>query len=252
MKNQASKYSIVITTFDRRFQSHFIPLLQDIANQNVSLSPEIIVMINGPHRAVFDQEYRKQILAFVSGYENVYPTMFPNFQSLAKLWNRGILTAQNDMVLVLNDDLRIEPEFFEALQKEVTSNSRTFKINGSFSHYVMYKPELIELGFFDERLLGIGEEDGDFAWRYSKKYGRDIPSVSIPYVENIQSEIADPGFIKGLRTYSKFNREFILNNKYRKSLFGHKGMFDYKVAQQLEDQTQYPYETFYREHIKDL
>jgi len=252
MTLQKTKYSIVITTFDRRFQSHLIPLLQDIHNQNISPPNEIIVMINGPHRSDFNQEYRKQVLSCLSGYENAYPTMFPNFQSLAKLWNRGILTAQHDMVLVLNDDLRIEPEFFDKLDQEINSNSRTFRINGSFSHYVAFKPEMMEVGFFDERLLGIGEEDGDFAWRFYKKYGREIPSVNIPYIDNIQSDIADPGFSKGIRNYSKFNREFILNAKYKKSMFGHKSMFDYKVTQQLEDLPQYPYEAFYRAFIKDL
>jgi hypothetical protein len=111
---------------------------------------------------------------------------------------------------------------------------------------------LIEVGFFDERLLGIGEEDGDFAWRYYKKFGKEISSVNIPYVENIQSDIADPGFNKGIRIYSKFNREFILNTKYKRSIFGHKSMFDYKVDQKLEDLSQYPYENFYRTHLKDL
>src|SRR5450631_4078959 len=115
MNNSKTKYSIVITTFDRRFQSHLIPLMNDIQNQNISSPVEIIVMINGPHRADFDQVYRKEILSLLSGYENVYPTMFPNFQSLAKLWNRGILTAQHDRVLVLNDDLRFKPPFFEIL-----------------------------------------------------------------------------------------------------------------------------------------
>jgi hypothetical protein len=245
-------YSIVITTFDRRFQSHFVPLLKDIYNQNISPPNEIIVMINGPHRSEFDPEYRREILKYLSNYENIFPTMFPNFQSLSKLWNRGILTAQQDMVLVLNDDLRLQPTFFEVLEREIVSSSGTFRINGSFSHYVAFKPDLIEVGFFDERLLGIGEEDGDFAWRYFKKFGREISSVNIPLVDNIQSDIADPGFSKGIRNYSKFNREFILNTKYKRSIFGHKSMFDYKVVQKIGDQTQYPYENFYRIHLKDL
>jgi hypothetical protein len=246
------KYSIVITTFDRRFRSHLVPLLNDIAQHYASSPIEIIVTINGPHRSAFDQEYRKQVLIALSEHENVYPTMFPNFQALAKLWNRGILTAQNDLVLVLNDDLRMEPRFFELLEKEIAFHSRTFKINGSFSHYLAYKPEVIEVGFFDERLLGIGEEDGDFAWRYYKTYGKEVPSVDIPHVDNVQSEIADPGFTKGIRHYSKFNREFILNTKYRGSIFGHKSMFDRRVVPRIGDLPQYPYENFYRTRLKDL
>ena len=252
MTNHNSNYSIVITTFDRRFKSHFVPLFHDIVSQNISPSVEIIVMINGPLRSRFNQEYRRQILTFLSEYENAYPTMFPNFQSLSKLWNRGILTSKHDMVLVLNDDIRLKPSFFESFENEIASQTKTFRINGSFSHYAAFKPELIEVGFFDERLLGIGEEDGDFAWRYYKKYGREISSINIPLIDNIQSDIADPGFSKGIRNYSRFNREFILNKKYKKSIFGHKSMFDYKVIEQIEDQVQYPYENFYRTHLKDL
>jgi hypothetical protein len=251
MTTQTSNYSIVIATFDLRFKSHFVPLMEDI-REGRTLPHEVIVMVNGPLHSHFDQEFRKQILSFLSSYENVYPSVFPNFQSLSKLWNRGILTARNEMVLVLNDDVRIKPGFFLALEKEITSCSRTFRINGSFSHYVAFKPELIEVGFFDERLLGVGEEDGDFAWRYHKRYGREISSVTIPFIDNVQSDIADPGLRKGIRKYSRFNREFIYDKKYKKSIFGHRSMFDYKVTQQLEDLPQYPYENFYRTHLKDL
>ena len=252
MNNPKLSYSIVITTFDRRFESHFIPLVEDVFDKPKSNYNDIIVMVNGPHCSDFNQDYRKQILFFLSKYKNVYPTIFPNFQSLSKLWNRGILTSLHEVVLVLNDDLRLKPKFFEVLEEKIASNSGSFRINESFSHYVIYKQELIDVGFFDERLLGLGEEDGDFVWRYYKKYAKEFPSVEIPYIDNIQSDIADPGYSKGIRTASKFNREFILNNKYRRSIFGHKGMFDYKVAQRMEDQTQYPYENFYREHLKDL
>jgi hypothetical protein len=245
-------YSIVIATFDLRFKSHFVPLMEDLHRQGTAASPEIIVMVNGPHRAQFSDEYRRDILSFLSNYENAYPTLFPSFQSLSKLWNRGILTAQHEMVLVLNDDLRVKPGFLQAVDEEVRSRGQSFIINGSFSHYVAFKSELIEVGFFDERLLGVGEEDGDFAWRFYKKYGRDIASVQIPFIHNIESDTADPQVAKGIRKYSKFNREFITNKKYKRSIFGHKGMFDHKVVQQIDDLQQYPYESFYRSHLKDL
>ncbi len=150
------------------------------------------------------------------------------------MWNRGILTASHEQVLVLNDDLHIpagvEHGFFTRLEETLTSHKGTFKINGSFSHYVISKQEHIDVGFFDERLLGLGEEDGDFFWRYHEKFGREIPSVSLPSIDNIQSDIADTGYTKGIRTAAKFNRDYIQNVKYKEVLLGgYRGMFDKRV-----------------------
>ena len=238
-----SKYSVVITTFDKRFEGYLVPLVASIKRLRPHV--EIIVMVNGPCNAPFDQVFRQRILSYLADYSEIYPTIFPNFQSLAKLWNRGILTATNDFSLVLNDDLEIHDRFFDLFESELRNTTSSFRINDSFSHYLINKMELIKVGFFDERLLGLGEEDGDFFWRYLERYKRDIPSVSISGIDNIQSPLADPGYIKGIRTASKFNRDFVLNEKYEKSVFGHKGMFDYRVRKRMDDLVQYPYEEYY-------
>jgi hypothetical protein len=238
-----SKYSVVITTFDKRFEGYLVPLVASIKRSRPDV--EIIVMVNGPCNAPFDQVFRQRILGYLADYSEVYPTIFPNFQSLAKLWNRGILTATNEFSLVLNDDLAIHDPFFDLFEGELRKTISSFRINDSFSHYLINKTELIKVGFFDERLLGLGEEDGDFFWRYFECYKRDIPSVSISGIDNIQSPLADPGYTKGIRTASKYNREFILNEKYERSVFGHKGMFDYRVRKRMDDLVQYPYEDYY-------
>jgi len=183
--------------------------------------------------------------------------MFPNFQSLAKMWNRGILSASNELALVLNDDLHIntvnEVSFFDELEANITHQTRTFKINGSFSHFFINKKELIEIGFFDERLLGLGEEDGDFYWRYHEKYGLEIESIDLPGIENIQSETSDDGYIKGIRTAAKFNRDFIKKQKYKEVLFGgYRGMFDKRVKKIMADENQYPYEGYYRDNRNNI
>lgn len=167
-------YSIVITTFDRRFNQFFVPLVRSIKAQRPAV--EIIVTANGPCRADFNEDYRRALLAFLATQTNCFPIVFPTFQSLAKMWNRGILNASHEQVLVLNDDLHIttgpEDSFFDALETNLITNKGTFKINGSFSHFVISKEDLIAVGFFDERLLGLGEEDGDFYWRFHEKFGR--------------------------------------------------------------------------------
>jgi len=248
-------YSIVITTFDQRFEPFLKPLISQIKTLRKNI--EIIVMVNGLCKAQFNENYRKDLLQFLSQFENCYPTIFPNFQSLAKLWNRGALTATTDRILILNDDLFLQStgrsNFFDGVEDALNEHPYSFKINGSFSHYVVNKFELIEVGFFDERLLGLGEEDGDFFWRYAQKFNREMASIDIPGVDNVQSDIADCGYSKGIRTASKFNREFMKTQKYRDVLIGgYRGMFDKRVKKILDDEKQYPYEAFYLEHKHEL
>jgi predicted glycosyltransferase involved in capsule biosynthesis len=161
-----------------------------------------------------------------------------------------VLTASNERILVLNDDLNIQASadtcFFDNLESAMAAQQDTFTINGSFSHFVLNKRELIQVGFFDERLLGLGEEDGDFFWRYYQEFQREIPSVDMELIDNVHSDVADDGYTKGIRTASKFNRDFIKNVKYKNTLLGgYRGMFDNKVKQTLDDEAQYPYELFY-------
>lgn len=248
-------YSVVITTFDKRFEAFLVPLLAQIKSQRPEI--EVIVMVNGPAKGAFDEGFRSNILSYVSQFSNVFPALFPSFQSLAKMWNRGTLTASHSRALILNDDLEMKSEngvcFFDHLEAAMSANSGTFKINGSFSHFVLDKLELIEVGFFDERLLGLGEEDGDFYWRFYKKYKKEIPSADMGLIDNVQSDLADDGYSKGIRTASRFNRDFIQNKKYKTTLLGgYRGMFDKKVNQILEDEKQYPYESFYLKNKDNL
>ena len=255
MSEHSVPYSVVITTFDKRFDTYLVPLLAQIKAQRPDI--EVIVIINGPAKGAFDEVYRANVLSYLARFPQVFPTMFPSFQSLAKLWNRGALTASHDRALILNDDLELRSEngicFFDALEEAMAKHPGTFKINGSFSHFILDKRELIEVGFFDERLLGLGEEDGDFFWRFYKKYKKEIASADVALIDNVQSDLADEGYTKGIRTASKFNRDFIQNEKYKTTLLGgYRGMFDKKVNQVLEDEKQYPYELFYLDNKKDL
>lgn len=248
-------YSVVITTFDKRFQDCLKPLLTMIKAQRPDL--EVIVMVNGRAKSTFNELFRKELLEFLSTMPNCFPTIFTNFQALAKMWNRGILTASEEQVLVLNDDLTItgtkSEGFFQELEAILKTNPGTFKLNGSFSHFIISKQQLLEVGYFDERLLGIGEEDGDFVWRYYETFAKEMPSIDMKYIENTGSDLADEGFAKGIRQYSKFNREFIKELKYQRSLLGgYKGMFDHRVKKSLSDEVQYPYESFYRKNIFKL
>lgn len=254
---EVNQISIGITTFENRFECYFIPLLTRI--RDFGVENEIILAINGEHEQTFNEDYRKRILEFISGFPRVYPIFFPSFRGLSKLWNSIIIHASQDYVLILNDDIMIsKPDFLADVRSAIRNNQgRSFLINRSWSHFVISRHEIDDLGYFDERLLGIGEEDGDMTWRYIARYGRDLASFRMKSFVNYAEETVSsyrPVNIKchsGTK-YSFFNREFMFTQKYQADPGGVKGMFDEPVIMKDPGKEQYPHERFYRLHKKDL
>ena len=163
--------SIGIATFEKRFDDYFVPLLEKI--RTFESDSEIVVAVNGEHQRAFGEAYRRRILEFMATQEKTFPIFFPVFRSLSKLWNSILIHASGEFVLMLNDDTLItDGKFMKKIESILKKNGgRSFLINRSWSHFVARKEEIADLGYFDERLLGIGEEDGDMTWRYIRKYG---------------------------------------------------------------------------------
>lgn len=248
--------SIGITTFEHRFERYFVPLLERIRE---FAGNEVIVAVNGEHEREFDEEYRRRVLECIARHRNVYPVVFPRFRGLSKLWNSIIVHATHDYILMLNDDIMIrKPSFIDEVCAALRRNGgRTFVINRSWSHFVVNREEIDELGYFDERLLGIGEEDGDITWRYMKRYGREIPSVTVKGFENYAEETVRTYRPVNIQThsgtkYSLFNRKFMFTEKYEAGPEGRKGMFDEPVVLKDPGKDQYPNERFYRLRKKEL
>ncbi len=248
--------SIGITTFEHRFDRYFVPLLGRIREY---AGNEIVVAVNGEHERAFDEEYRRRMLECLARHANVYPVVFPRFRGLSKLWNSIIVHATGDHILMLNDDVMIERrEFVEDVCAALRRNGgRTFLINRSWSHFVVSREEIDALGYFDERLLGIGEEDGDMTWRYIERYGSAIPSVKIRGFVNYAEETVRTYKPVNIQThsgtkYSLFNRRFMVTEKYEASPDGIKGMFEEPVGLKDPGKDQYPNERFYRLRKKEL
>jgi len=249
--------SIGITTFVDRFERYFVPLLSGI--KDYAPENEVIVAINGEHNQEFNQVYRKRILEFLAVQDKVYPLIFPRFRGLSKLWNSIIINATNDYILLVNDDIAINnSDFMEVICSALRRNKgRSFLINKSWSHFVVNRAEIDELGYFDERLLGIGEEDGDMTWRYIHRFGKEPASFKLKGFLNYAEETANtyrPVNIKchSGSKYSLFNRQFMFTQKYQPDPKGIKGMFDEPVAMINPGPEQYPNERFYRLYKKEL
>lgn len=248
--------SIGIATFEHRFDRYFVPLLARIRE---FAENEIVVAVNGEHEREFGEEYRRRALECMARHGRVFPLFFPRFRGLSKLWNSIIVHATGDYILMLNDDVMIEkPDFMQRVCSALRRNGgRTFLINRSWSHFLVSREEIDELGYFDERLLGIGEEDGDITWRYLHRYGREIPSVSLKEFVNFAEETVRTYKPVNIRThsgtkYSLFNRKFMFTEKYEPGPDGIKGMFDEPFVSKDPGKEQYPNERFYRRRRKEL
>lgn len=253
---QKKRISIGITTFEHRFETYFIPLLSQLLR--FAPDTEIIVVVNGEHNADFSEEYRQQMLLFLATQRNVFPVFFPQFRGVAKLWNTIAIHASQDYILLMNDDIMVDdPRFVALIEEHLQDNRfRSFTINKSFSHFVVARGELDALGYFDERLLGIGEEDGDFVWRYMEKFGEPLPNVDLECFKNFSEKTSNYQPVNIINhsgsKYSRFNRNFMFHEKYEEDHNGFKGMFDYTVRCKSPGLPQYPNERFYRQNKNKL
>lgn len=250
-------YTIAITTFSKRFD-----LLKNLLTQirKHDQNNKILICINGEKDGVFNQEYRAKILSLLVEYPNTYPIFFTEIRGLSKMWNTLICHSDNENIVMLNDDIEIlTNEIFEKIN-DIFKNIE-FKtlglINHSFSHFLIKKSFIDKLGYFDERLIGFGEEDGDIIYRIIEA-NEKIFSININGIINIVSDIrhddVEKGSINGIQhKYSNFNRNFAMTKKYSKDENSKiQGMFDYPVKKILCDEKQYPYEHFFNENKSKL
>jgi hypothetical protein len=208
------EYSIGIPTYQHRFDKWFKPLVKQIKKYRPDV--QIMVGVNGEIDGL-SNEYRKNILEFCASYSNVLPNVYPEFRALPKIWNNMMINASHHKMLLLNDDISItDVGFFDELEKLNDEESKLCKINGSWSHAIIDRRVMSQLGWFDERLLCIGEEDGDIEWRLGKATGGSmVYQVQLPSIINhVDGDKCLEGIKVANGKYSQFNEQFIYNVKY--------------------------------------
>lgn len=244
--------SIGITTFKRRLSS-----LESMIRYLKSCDKDIIInlAINGEISEEFDEQYRRGVLELCLKYTNIFPNFYQEFRSLSKLWNNLVLNSKTDYNLILNDDLVFDESqnFINIIKSIIQQNDhvKCFTLNSSWSHFVITKQLLDEMNYFDERFLLIGEEDGDFVWRYIEKYGSYPPTISIPIIANKhQTGVKDETTVAfdtelGYANKPKFNQEFTVTKYQFDPNAAISGMYGRPHKRVLSDEKQYPYESFY-------
>jgi hypothetical protein len=206
--SENSGYSIGVVDYLGRFEDYFIPLIKDLIK--VFPDKEIICVLNGHHDQRAQMEYLKKASIFLSGFSNVRYFSFDEHQSLAKCWNRIILMSSVERSLILNDDLSIDPYFRTDFERALIENYNFFTINKSWSHFLISKSIVRKVGWFEERLLGIGWEDGDYILRMAEQ---NIMPISIDCL-GIRNFVAPPNNASWSKIsnvsgkYSEINKEF--------------------------------------------
>ena len=251
MKNN---FDIGITTFSLRFNfvETLVKKIRDLGVKNT-----IYLCINGEKDSSFNEDYRKNILSLCLSQPNVFPIFFVETRGLSKMWNTLIIHSTKENTLILNDDIDLVNEnMFDVVSEHIESSEYygLSKINDTFSYFVINKILIDELGYFDERLIGFGEEDGDITYRMISKKGKDVYRLYVQGVYNIVSDIRHEHIKPGVGKYSWFNRDFTFNKKYncQNANSGISGMFGVVCDPILPDENLYPYEKFFKENKEKL
>lgn len=157
-----SDYSIGVVSYHARFDTFFKPL----TNRLTSIFPdkEIICVINGHPNRTLQISYLDKVTTFLKQFRNVRYVTYDQHQSLAKCWNQLVILSDTQKTLIMNDDTQVTELFRQEFESKVL-HKETSTINHSWSHFLVSKAIIKKTGWFDERLLGVGHEDADFALR---------------------------------------------------------------------------------------
>ena len=219
-------YSIGVVTYHARFEPYFMPLIKNLVR--IFPDKEILCVINGHSDRTLQIKYMDRVTSFMRKFPNVRYITYDTGQSLSKCWNQLIIFSHTEKTVILNDDVFIGDYFREQLEDNMDKYD-FFTINGSFSHFAISKNTIRKVGWFDERLSGVGWEDIDYAFRLQMA-GIPCPSVKILGSLNLSTDTGgfdwknDPNRPKTKYTYA--NEDFF-KTKWHTKLYNPK-MTDFK------------------------
>lgn len=241
--NMTQSRGILITTFEKRQFSSALPLIQQIRGAGINYP--ILVFLNGNLDRNHDDHLRSLFLLEISKIKNV--GVLTNFEmtGISRNWNLGIQILGTELTACFSDDLVVSPNFREELDMvfDAASTAGFITIEG-FAAFVISRLVIDEIGWFDERFLGFGEEDGDYVWRFIKRFGQEPPrfkSLALVH-QNLQTRGEE---IAGISKYSLFNLVW-RKIKYEEVDEGISGCFTKPQSQRFLDFDYHPMENFRR------
>jgi glycosyltransferase involved in cell wall biosynthesis len=203
------KYSIGIVTYHARFESYFIPLIKRLAG--IFPDIEIICVVNGHPDRTLQINYLHRAVDFMKSFPNIKYLTYDENQSLSKCWNQLVILSNTDGILILNDDTQVTDLFRQEMESKL--NGLNFSvINNSWSHFFISKNIVKNVGWFDERLIGVGFEDIDYALRMGSS-SIEVTNTECLGINNYVANQDNPGWQKvsdkmNSNKYSQSNMEF--------------------------------------------
>lgn len=188
--NSLKNYSVGVVTYHARFEKYFIPLIEKLAS--VFPDKEILCIINGHPDRTLQINYLNSVTAFLSKFKNVRYLTYDTNQSLAKCWNQLIIMSRTEKIIIMNDDTQIADLFRQEFETKVIDKSFS-TMNASWSHYLISKGIVKKIGWFDERLLGVGFEDSDYVLRIAM-VGLPITNTICLGLNNFVVDQENPGW----------------------------------------------------------
>jgi len=196
--NHHEKFSIGIVTYISRYDSFFKKLIVQLTR--IFPDMEIIVIVNGYYDLEAQKNYLEKISAFLNQFPNVKYVSYHEPQGLSKLWNNIITNASHEHVFILNDDIIISPSLRKELI-QMPKNTLTL-INNSWSHFLIAKKTVQEIGTFDERFIEIGNEDQDYEFRLIAQNHR-TETILINKIKSVVEQPLDFSYGKNMKTVNK-------------------------------------------------
>lgn len=250
--NNLKDISILIVTFKER--ADYVKDLIEKIRKHSGDNFDIVLAVNGNNEEIMDEGYRKEIINFCSNIPRCYPIVCPEFKSLAKLWNTLVLFSRTEYNFVICDDVEYtNPQTLELIENYIKeTKEQFFTINGGFSFFVITKSKLHKLNYFDERLCGYGEEDGDIVHSFILQEKRPLPLLTINGIYNkALYNIKNKHIDTHVDNKPRFNKEFSCI-KYKEDPTGICGMNPVPIKRVIDDKQQYPYEVFVKKNKHNI
>jgi len=237
--------SILVTTFEKRQFSSALPLIRSIRDLGIDIP--ISVFINGNLNQNHNAQDRSRFIHLLSELSDVNVVTSRVMTGISRNWNLGIQLLGTESVLCLSDDLEISTGFKEDLEAAFAfAEKEDFIVIGSFASFIINSRCLERVGWFDERFMGFGEEDGDYMHRFIEAYGREPRNYFSSAIRHLNLQTRgdeSPGVTK----YSLFNLAF-RKIKYVHSETGILGMFGSPQKAKLPRVDFHPMESFRRKN----
>ena len=237
--------AILITTFEKRQFTAAIPLIESIRAADIDLP--IAVFVNGNLNGDHDLEKRSNFILKLGSIPNVSVICSNVMTGISRNWNLGIQLLGADYVLCLSDDLELKNGIKKDLESAFSiAEKEELVLIGSFASFIISTKCIEKIGWFDERFLGFGEEDGDYVYRFIAEYKREPKNYYTSAVRHLDLQSRGDD-ISNAGKYSLFNLAF-RNVKYKQCSTGILGMFDHPLTKVIDDYNLHPMENFRRKN----